>query len=157
VTLDELSDLSPESLLADGFEDAIIGVTVNHHHPMVVIYDYQKCIQVLMERDGLTDEKAVEYLDFKTLGAYVGEYGPLYMDRIEASDDNTHMAMARLSAANTWLREEIQRLRLTGAEREAIAAGLGALERLYDDSPPLSKPIYEQHAPTLRGLLERLK
>ncbi len=46
---------------------------------------------------------------------------------------------------------------LTDAEREAIAAGLGALERLYEDSPPISKPIYEQHAPTLRGLLERLK
>jgi hypothetical protein len=46
---------------------------------------------------------------------------------------------------------------LTDEEREAIAAGLGALERLYEDSPPISTPIYEQHAPTLRGLLERLK
>ena len=44
---------------------------------------------------------------------------------------------------------------LTDEEREAIAAGLGALERLYEDSPPISQPIYEQHAPTLRGLLER--
>jgi hypothetical protein len=50
---------------------------------------------------------------------------------------------------------EIERLRLTDAEREAIAAGLGALERLYEDSPPISRPIYEEHAPTLRGLLER--
>jgi hypothetical protein len=46
---------------------------------------------------------------------------------------------------------------LTDAEREAIAAGLGALERLYEDSPPISKPIYEQHAPTLRGLLKRTR
>ena len=36
------------------------------------------------------------------------------------SDDNTHMATARLSAANTWLQEEIKRLRLTDAERDAI-------------------------------------
>jgi hypothetical protein len=34
---------------------------------------------------------------------------------------NTHMATARLSAANTWLQEEIKRLRLTDEEREAIA------------------------------------
>lgn len=51
--------------------------------------------------------------------------------------------------------DEIERLGLTEEEREAIAAGLGALERLYEDSPPISQPIYEQHAPTLRGLLER--
>jgi len=69
---------------------------------------------------------------------------------------NPAMATARLSAANTWLQEEIKRLRLTDAERQAIAAGLGALERLYEDSPPISRPIYEQHAPTLRNLLERL-
>jgi hypothetical protein len=46
---------------------------------------------------------------------------------------------------------------LTDEEREAVAAGLGALERLYEDSPPISKPIYEQHAPKLRALLERTK
>ncbi len=38
-----------------------------------------------------------------------------------AGSHNTHMATARLSAANTWLQEEIKRLRLTDEEREAIA------------------------------------
>jgi hypothetical protein len=37
-----------------------------------------------------------------------------------AGSHNTHMATARLSAANTWLQEEIKRLRLTDEEREAI-------------------------------------
>jgi hypothetical protein len=37
-----------------------------------------------------------------------------------AGSHNTHMATARLSAANTWLQEEIKRLRLTDAERDAI-------------------------------------
>lgn len=83
MTLDELAELSPDSLTADGFEDAIIGVTVNHHHPMVVVYDYRKCVEILMRRDGMTDEEAVEYLDFNTLGAYVGKFGPLFVDPIE--------------------------------------------------------------------------
>jgi hypothetical protein len=39
-----------------------------------------------------------------------------------AGSHNTHMATARLSAANTWLQEEIKRLRLTDEEREAISA-----------------------------------
>lgn len=46
---------------------------------------------------------------------------------------------------------------LTGQEREAIAAGLGSLESLYADAPPVSRPIYDAHAPTLRGLLERTR
>ena len=53
--------------------------------------------------------------------------------------------------------EEIERLRLTDAEREAIAAGLGALEAIYDDEPQISRPLYDAYAPTLRGLLERTK
>jgi hypothetical protein len=45
---------------------------------------------------------------------------------------------------------------LTDAEREAIAAGLGALEAIYDDDEPqISRPLYDAYAPTLRGLLER--
>ena len=39
-----------------------------------------------------------------------------------AGSHNTHMATARLSAANTWLQEEIKRLRLADEEREAISA-----------------------------------
>jgi hypothetical protein len=44
---------------------------------------------------------------------------------------------------------------LTDAEREAIAAGLGALEAMYANAPPISRPIHDAYAPTLRGLLER--
>jgi hypothetical protein len=82
MTIDELAEQNPEALTADGFEDAIIGVTINHHHPMVVVYDYRKCVEILVSQ-GLTDEEAEEYLSFNTLGAYVGEHGPLYMERID--------------------------------------------------------------------------
>jgi len=46
---------------------------------------------------------------------------------------------------------------LTDAEREAIAAGLGALEAMYADAPPISRPIHDAYAPTLRRLMERTK
>ena len=81
MTIDEIAEYNPDALLADGFEDAIIGLTINPHHPMVVVYDYQKCVEILMAK-GLSDEEAVEYLEFNTLGAYVGKNGPLYMERI---------------------------------------------------------------------------
>lgn len=79
VTLDTLSELNPDALLADGLEAALVGYTVNHHHAHVAVYDVDKCIAVLVDRDGMTHEEADEFLSFNTLGAYVGENGPLYV------------------------------------------------------------------------------
>jgi hypothetical protein len=75
---------------------------------------------------------------------------------VEKLRSRLRLADAALQSTGTTISAEIS-FQLTDAEREAIAAGLGALERLYEDSPPISQPIYEQHAPTLRRLLERLK
>jgi hypothetical protein len=81
VTLDDLRELNPEALLADGLEAALIGYTVNTHHAHVAVYDIDKCIDVLVERDGMTPEEADEFLSFNTICAYVGENGPLYIQR----------------------------------------------------------------------------
>jgi hypothetical protein len=77
--LEALGEINPEALLADGLEDAFIGYTVNHHIPHVAVYDIDKCIEVLVTRDGMTHEDADEYLSFNTLGAYVGENGPIFI------------------------------------------------------------------------------
>jgi hypothetical protein len=81
VNIECLRELNPDALLADGLEAAIVGYTVNHHHAHVVVYDIDKCIDVLVSRDGMTNEEADEFLSFNTLGAYVGENGPIYMRR----------------------------------------------------------------------------
>lgn len=76
--MDELSDENPEALLADGLQEAFIGYTANHHHPVVAVYDVQKCTEILVG-SGMTAEEAEEYLSFNTLGAYVGPNGPLFV------------------------------------------------------------------------------
>jgi hypothetical protein len=77
--LDDLAEANPDALLADGLEAALVGYTVNHHHPHVAVYDIDKCVDVLVERDGMTPEEADEFLSFNTLGAYVGENGPMFV------------------------------------------------------------------------------
>jgi len=73
-----------------------------------------------------------------------------------AGSHNTDMAAARLSATNTWLQEEIARLRLTDAERESlrfcIRASLPETEKLGGVAGELCR----MHRDRLRGLLERL-
>jgi hypothetical protein len=69
-----------------------------------------------------------------------------------AGSHNTHMATARLSAANAWLQEEIKRLRLTDEERTAIEVAAG--DYLYHQDPGGRAQHIRQ---TLLGLLERTK
>jgi hypothetical protein len=68
-------------LLADGYEPAFLGIAVSAGRKPVAVYDIDQCINVLMERDGMSYEEAEEFFSFNTLGAYVGEQTPLYINR----------------------------------------------------------------------------
>jgi hypothetical protein len=48
-----------------------------------ICYDEDKVIEILMERDGMTYEEAVEYFEFNIAGAWVGESTPFFMQRME--------------------------------------------------------------------------
>jgi hypothetical protein len=76
---DCISEVNPDALYADGLEDAAIGYTLNTHGEHVVAYDYDKCVEALVTRDGMSHEGAEEYLSFNTLCAYVGPHGPIYV------------------------------------------------------------------------------
>ena len=63
-------------LLLDGFDEAFIGWTDRINEPQVACYDYPKMVDLLMARDSMTYDEAVEYIDFNVLGAWVGETTP---------------------------------------------------------------------------------
>ena len=76
-----LSEVAPDALLADGFEDAILGIVKRVSQPEIVIYDREKCIEILM-RDGSDREEAEEYFEFNTAGAWVGNGTPGFLVRL---------------------------------------------------------------------------
>lgn len=69
------------ALLADGFEAAIIGIAERCSMPPLVVYDAERCIEILVERDGMSHEEAAEFFHFNTLGSWAGEHTPLFMWR----------------------------------------------------------------------------
>jgi hypothetical protein len=69
--------MSEETLYADGFEDALIGLAQQFNRDLAV-YDFNKCIDILVAQ-GMTHEEAHEYMDFNVTGAWVGEYTPLFL------------------------------------------------------------------------------
>lgn len=77
MTLDEILNYYPEEeiLKADGFDDAVIGIDPES---MRLVYDRNKMFDILVNQ-GMTMEDAVEYLEFNTFCAYVGEKTPLYI------------------------------------------------------------------------------
>jgi hypothetical protein len=50
---DWIVEHNDEALLADGFEDAIVGMAERCSKPSLVVYDAERCIQILVERDGM--------------------------------------------------------------------------------------------------------
>ena len=71
---DILDYASNIALTADGFDEAIIGVTTKG----LVTYDYDKCVEVLM-KEGMEEIEAVEHLEFNVVGAYMGEGTPIFI------------------------------------------------------------------------------
>ena len=75
----ERSELPEDTLVADGFDDAILGYSAySPGREQLVIYDYWKCIEIL-KTEGMTEEEAIEYLEFNTIGAWVGEKTPVFV------------------------------------------------------------------------------
>lgn len=62
------------------YEDAFIGVSSDDK----AVYDYDKMILCLM-KDGMTDEEAMEFIDFNTIRAlpYIGDRAPVIMYSVD--------------------------------------------------------------------------
>lgn len=72
-----LAEIDEELLLADGFDEALIGYAQCFNN-VVALYDRRKCIDILMKRDGMTEDGAQEFFEFNVTGAYVGERTPAF-------------------------------------------------------------------------------
>ena len=80
--LEQIEEFNPDAMLADGFETAIIGLAHSAARESVVAYDHDKCIQILMDRDGMDRETAQEFFDFNVVGAYVGPASPVFVEML---------------------------------------------------------------------------
>lgn len=79
------SDYTDKILLADGFDEAFIGVGENSEGNPIAIYSIEKCLSILAEQfkdqeDPETD--AIDYFEFNVRGSYVGEFTPMFIHTI---------------------------------------------------------------------------
>ena len=67
------------ALTADGCEKALLGFGHQFNTP-VAVYSKDRCLHVLMDRDGMSREDAEDFFDFNVAGAWVGEGMPVFLD-----------------------------------------------------------------------------
>jgi hypothetical protein len=82
-----ISDENPEALFMDAFEGALIGFARRCGQPTLAVYDYGKCLGILVSRDGMSYEEAIEYIEFTVVGAWAGEHTPIMFCSLEADAD----------------------------------------------------------------------
>ena len=80
---EQLVDLYDDSelLFADGFDDAIVGVTHVTGRDMVVCYDYDECIEILGKE--MTYDESIEYFEYNVQGAHMGDRTPLFIRKFD--------------------------------------------------------------------------
>lgn len=73
----EFLEMYPDQtfMFADGFDEAILGVYNDR-----LVYSRTKCIEILVNVDGMSYDEANEYFDFNVECAYVGEQTPIWVD-----------------------------------------------------------------------------
>ena len=79
LTVEEISELNPEAMMADGFDEAIMGMCIQFGAEPLVAYDYEKCLNILMERDGMERTEAIDFMEFNVIGSYVGLNTPVFI------------------------------------------------------------------------------
>ena len=72
----ELVDKDEYVILADGFEDAFIGVTTNK--PIRAVYNYWKCLELLMKDEDADFDESIDWLD-EFIKESFGKHESLYI------------------------------------------------------------------------------
>ena len=83
MTREEIAEHNEEALFCDGFDEAIIGYAERINLGPVAAYDVNKIIETLMTRDGMSHEEALEFYHYNIVGAWMGEYTPIFITKLE--------------------------------------------------------------------------
>jgi hypothetical protein len=62
-----------------GFEDCVAGVLERFGMSRIVLYDKEKVIQKLMDKQGCNYEEALEDYEYNQLGSWLGDHTPGFL------------------------------------------------------------------------------
>lgn len=63
------------------YQPAVVGIATRCGQKSLLVYDRELCIQWLVKCKKMPMEDALEWFDFNTAGAWMGEHTPIIMER----------------------------------------------------------------------------
>lgn len=66
------------AVILDGLDGAIISIVDSFEGPRI-LYSTDKIITILMGRDEMSEEEALEFFSFNILGLYAGSQNPIFL------------------------------------------------------------------------------
>ena len=70
------------AVILDGLDEAIVGI-VEDFHGRRILYSKDKILQILQERDSMTEQEAEEFYDFNIIGLYASEQNAVFLVTIK--------------------------------------------------------------------------
>ena len=68
-------------------EEAEIGLASSYDGINAIVYSTRSIIEILMERDGMGQEEAIEYFYHNILAGFAPRGNPMFLDDLDDSDD----------------------------------------------------------------------
>lgn len=68
-------------MLADGLEDAFIGIVESSYTEPRACYSIQKIIKILMN-EGMSEDEAEDYFHYNIISANIDEQTPMFLDNV---------------------------------------------------------------------------
>jgi hypothetical protein len=78
--IEEIKERAEGAILLDGLDDAIIGMVEEFGNGYRIVYSKSKIYEILMNRDGMTEEDAIEFYDYNILGLYASPQNAIFME-----------------------------------------------------------------------------
>lgn len=79
--LEEYYPEDEDLIVFNGLDDAFLGVGYIFNRA-ITCYDKEKIITILMDRDCMTYDEAIEFFEFNIAGLYAGERTPFILERV---------------------------------------------------------------------------
>lgn len=72
-----------EEPVYDGLDDCVVGMAARCGKDPLLVYDHGLLVRHFVKEDGMSEEEAVEWIDFNILGGWIGEGTPLILFKRE--------------------------------------------------------------------------
>ena len=74
-----LEEINKEAVIAEGFEDAYIGHARRARTPTIAVYDYELCVDILMEDQDWSRVEAVRFMEESVCEHWLGDASPTFV------------------------------------------------------------------------------